>query len=163
MLEQEKRARVGDREADESLQMDFGPEDVWRPLKGNCVELSENQYVYKFCPFDKATQRDKVREGERVGSKGWEVGGVQKGGAETSLGVWGEWAGPEGGRYSVMKMVRGAGCWNGPERTTVVRLGCGTETRLLAASEPGRCEYEFSLESPAACTDPNAHHAADEL
>ena len=33
-----------------------------------------------------------------------------------------------------------------------VILRCGTENKLLAASEPERCTYEFEFETPALCT-----------
>ena len=33
---------------------------------------------------------------------------------------WGNWAGREDQRYSVMNMDRGQGCWNGPERSVKV-------------------------------------------
>jgi protein kinase C substrate 80K-H len=48
----------------------------------------------------------------------------------------------------------GQGCWNGPDRSTKVLISCGTETTLTMATEPGRCEYQFDMTTPAACPDP---------
>lgn len=39
--------------------MDFGADYEWAPLKGQCFEMTESQYVYKICLFDRTTQKDK--------------------------------------------------------------------------------------------------------
>merc|ERR1712227_1140567 len=100
---------------------------------------------YKMCPFDQCSQRSK------------------SGGAETRLGSWGEWTGPDHSRHSSMKFVGGQTCWNGPARSTAVYLHCGGDNSLTAVSEPNRCEYEMHFTTPAAChlTQPGSSH--DEL
>ena len=36
-------------------------------------------------------------------------------------------------------------------RSTKVNIRCGAENKLVSASEPNRCEYEFMFETPAVC------------
>merc|ERR1719244_2071181 len=116
------------------LEKDYGSESEFLVLQGQCFEYTDNEYKYKMCPFDHCSQRGK------------------HGGSETRLGSWGEWVGPEGeGRYSKMKFTGGQGCWNGPARSTLVHLHCGTENHLNQVSEPSRCEYEMHFTTPAAC------------
>ncbi|KAF2365406.1 EF-hand domain [Trinorchestia longiramus] len=130
-----------------SLDKDYGPEDEFRVFEGNCYEHTDREYTYKLCPFDKATQSPK------------------SGGGETRLGTWFDWVG-EGevadGRYSAMKYTDGQGCWNGPNRSTLVELRCGIETELLSVSEPSKCEYVFIFATPAACSTGESRSAEDQ-
>ena len=129
----------------DSLDKDYGDESVFASLHGQCFDYTDNEYVYKMCPFDQCSQRSK------------------SGGAETRLGSWGEWTGPDHNRHSSMKFVGGQTCWNGPARSTAVYLHCGGDNTLTAVSEPNRCEYEMHFTTPAACylSQPGSSH--DEL
>ncbi|RWS15369.1 glucosidase 2 subunit beta-like protein 1 [Dinothrombium tinctorium] len=122
------------RELEVTLETDYGPEKEFMALRNRCFELSERQYVYKLCPFDKASQKS-------IGDSSSEV----------SLGRWGKWTGPEDNKYQSMKFEGGAGCWNGPERSVEIFLNCADRNALLTASEPARCEYKFEFQTPAMC------------
>ncbi|XP_015374231.1 PREDICTED: glucosidase 2 subunit beta-like [Diuraphis noxia] len=119
----------------ESLNKDFGPEDEFAALDGECYELSDREYVYKLCLFDQITQRSK------------------NGGSEVRLGTWNSWIGEP--KYRTMLYDRGQHCWNGPQRSTHVRLTCGLEPALLSATEPNRCEYAMDFVVPAVCVQDN--------
>eukprot|EP00057_Strongylocentrotus_purpuratus_P008680 XP_011663154.1 PREDICTED: glucosidase 2 subunit beta [Strongylocentrotus purpuratus] len=123
---------VGDLE--KQLRVDLGPDQAFQALQGQCYEYTDREYTYKLCPFEKSSQRSK------------------NGGSETSLGSWHQWEGPPDNKYSLMMYTKGQKCWNGPDRSTRVNLRCGVENRVLSASEPDRCVYQFEFTTPALCT-----------
>ena len=65
------------------MDKDYGLDGEFMVLAGQCFEYTENQYTYKMCPFDHASQREK------------------HGGGDTRLGSWGSWEGPAGARYTL--------------------------------------------------------------
>ncbi|XP_053318249.1 glucosidase 2 subunit beta [Spea bombifrons] len=126
------------RSLEKEISLDFGPEGEFSYLYGQCYELSTSEYIYRLCPFNRVTQKPK------------------HGGSETNLGTWGSWAGPEDNKFSAMKYEQGTSCWQGPSRSTLVKLSCGKETTVTSTSEPSRCEYLMEFFTPAACHPPQA-------
>lgn len=133
----------------ESLDKDYGPQEEFATLAGTCLEYTDREYLYKLCPFDRASQQPK------------------NGGSETRLGNWGEWVGEAPHRYSAMLYSQGTACWNGPNRSARINIHCGLETSINSVSEPNRCEYVFEMHTPAACVDDTSDNsqrsAHDEL
>uniref|UniRef100_A0A8C5FTF0 Glucosidase 2 subunit beta n=1 Tax=Gadus morhua TaxID=8049 RepID=A0A8C5FTF0_GADMO len=106
------------------------------------------RYIYRLCPFNRVSQKPKF------------------GGSETNLGSWGSWSGSEENVYSQKKYDHGTGCWQGPNRSTTVKLTCGKETVVMSVSEPSRCEYLMEFTTPAVCQEPpslDANHDHTEL
>ncbi|OWK11882.1 PRKCSH [Cervus elaphus hippelaphus] len=138
------------RNLEQEISFDFGPNGEFAYLYSQCYELTTNEcvpcghewYIYRLCPFKLVSQKPKL------------------GGSPTSLGTllshstWGSWAGPDHDKFSTMKYEQGTGCWQGPNRSTTVRLLCGKETVVTSTTEPSRCEYLMELMTPAACPEP---------
>ncbi|XP_054395723.1 glucosidase 2 subunit beta isoform X6 [Pongo abelii] len=80
----------------------------------------------------------------------------------TTNDTWGSWAGPDHDKFSAMKYEQGTGCWQGPNRSTTVRLLCGKDTMVTSTTEPSRCEYLMELMTPAACAEPPPPEAPTE-
>lgn len=126
----------------EKVERDYGPDDAFSPLDGQCFEYPDNEYIYIVCPFDKSTQKPK------------------HGGGETNLGKWENW----NLGHREMKFGGGQGCWNGPQRSMTVTIICGLETKMLSVSEPSKCVYTAAMETPAACAiSAGTEHSHDEL
>jgi protein kinase C substrate 80K-H len=112
---------------------DFGPDDAWLPLAGECAETLGGHFTYRVCLFDAAHQVD--------GS-----------GAETSLG---KWQGIEvGDAHQGAEAVFSGGDWcqNGPARSLRAKLVCGSDFEVSGASEPATCVYSATVTLPQACT-----------
>ncbi|KAG8534679.1 hypothetical protein GDO81_018844, partial [Engystomops pustulosus] len=124
------------RSLEKEISLDFGAHGEFSYMYGQCYELSTSEYIYRLCPFNRVTQKPKV------------------GGSETNLGTWGFWSGPENDKFSSMKYEQGTACWQGPNRSTQVKLYCGKETVVTSTSEPSRCEYLMEFFTPAACQQP---------
>lgn len=127
----------------DSLEKDYGPQQEFATLDGQCLEYEDKEYIYKLCVFGRATQKAK------------------NGGAEINLGSWGEWQGTDTNPYQNMKYLQGTSCWNGPNRNTRVNIQCGLETKITSVNEPFRCEYVFEMITPAACDENQLTHSVE--
>lgn len=130
------------RQLEEKLDRDYGPEEEFAALDGECFEYTDLEYIYKLCLFGKTTQRSK------------------SGGNDVNLGHWYDWVGTGDNKYTKMKYDQGLTCWNGPARSTIVTMLCGTENKLISVTEPSRCEYAMEFSTPALC-NPSSADSAD--
>ncbi|XP_011262447.1 glucosidase 2 subunit beta isoform X2 [Camponotus floridanus] len=121
------------RQLEEKLERDYGPQEEFASLDGECFEYTDLEYIYKLCLFGKTSQKSK------------------SGGSDVTLGHWYDWVGTAANKYTKMKYDRGLTCWNGPARSTIVTLSCGTENKLISVTEPSRCEYAMEFSTPALC------------
>ncbi|XP_078162486.1 calmodulin-binding protein isoform X2 [Carex rostrata] len=108
---------------------DFGNNKQFYSFYDQCFEYKENKYVYKVCPFKKATQNE--------------------GHSSTQLGRWDKFE----DSYRTMVFANGDHCWNGPDRSLKVRLRCGLKNEVADVDEPSRCEYVAVLSTPAMCAE----------
>jgi protein kinase C substrate 80K-H len=114
----------------------FGFQGELHAFKDACLSVEAGKYIYEVCVFGDAKQKE--RDGGDSG---------------TDLGHWeGIFVDEETGER-VMKWTNGARCWNGPLRSAVVHLTCGTENKVLSAEEPETCLYKLQMESYMACDE----------
>jgi protein kinase C substrate 80K-H len=130
----------------EDLTKDWGVDDVFRALKGQCVSSDAGEYTYEVCFMEKTTQKPK------------------KGGGNTNMGnfvglekifvdedVSAEGKGLGRGERIAMKHENGQHCWNGPNRSTMVILACSEENELWKIMEEAKCVYRMEVGTPAVC------------
>ncbi|KAF8239565.1 hypothetical protein L208DRAFT_1386039 [Tricholoma matsutake] len=130
----------------------FGREGEWKKLDGQCVQTDSGDYTYELCFFGEARQIPK------------------HGGSTFSLGNFESWnpsadVKPNQPDYYKKQVYQhGTRCWNGPERSVVLLLTCGTENALLTVAELEKCEYQFTGTTPALCLPLDAEgRSRDEL
>ncbi|KAI1883443.1 hypothetical protein AGOR_G00231500 [Albula goreensis] len=124
--------RMEIRDLEDILSADYGADKEFMYLQNQCFQLTVYEYTYVLCPFSHVTQKSSS-------------------GAEVSLGKWQSWVGRPEEPHSQMQYDRGEPCWQGPSRSTVVTLMCGTETALRSVKEPSKCQYIMELQTPVAC------------
>ncbi|KAG6836620.1 hypothetical protein H0H93_005963 [Arthromyces matolae] len=130
----------------------FGGDGEWKKLDNQCIRTDQGDYTYELCLFQDAKQIPK------------------NGGSTFNLGRFESWNTDEGVQpgqppfYEKQFYKHGTRCWNGPERSVVLLLSCGTENTLLSVTELEKCEYQFTATSPALCLPPDAETGSrDEL
>lgn len=125
----------------------WGPDGEWKALDGTCVQWKSDsgEYVYEVCfgPGARAVQKP------------------QRGGSETTLGRFSHFninnptdLGPveDPERFFASALYdNGQRCWNGPDRSAVVTLTCGTENALTNVFEAEKCIYNVAVTTPAVC------------
>lgn len=130
----------------EDLTKDYGPDDVFRALQGQCLSKDSGEYTYEFCWLDRTKQKSR------------------KGGSETGMGTFtridsvtvDEDVGSDGkgvgsGVRVALRYENGQHCWNGPNRSTLVVLACSEKDELWTIIEEEKCVYRMDVGTPAVC------------
>lgn len=130
----------------EDLEKDYGPDKIFRALKGQCVSKDSGEYTYELCWMDQTKQKPK------------------KGGGATNMGnyigmgttVTDDELPPDGkgvgkGERMTMNYGNGQGCWNGPARSTTVVLACAENDEIWKIAEEEKCVYRMEVGTPAVC------------
>lgn len=135
---------------EKDLAKDYGPDDIFRALKGKCTSTEVGEYEYELCWLDRTTQKSKKGHGHTG------MGNFVRIDREVSD----DEERPDGkglgkGQRMVLKYENGQGCWNGPNRRTDVWLACAEKDELWRVSESEKCVYRMEVGTPAACEDAN--------
>ncbi|KAK5955000.1 hypothetical protein OHC33_003679 [Knufia fluminis] len=130
----------------EDLEKDYGPGGIFRALKDTCVEKESGEYKYSHCFMSKTTQQPKKGGGQTTMGNfaGFEIEYV-----DDDLPADGKGLGR--GDRVVMKYENGQHCWNGPNRSTRVVLGCSENDEIYKIAESEKCVYRMEVGSPAVC------------
>ena len=139
-----KRTSLSDLQAD--LTKDYGADDIFRALKGVCVDTDSGEYTYELCWLDRTSQKSK------------------KGGGNTNMGnfvrfttlevdeeVGADGKGLGAGERLALVYENGQHCWNGPNRQTTVVLGCAEKDEIWKVQEQEKCMYRMDVGTPAVC------------
>ena len=130
----------------EDLEKDYGPDDVFRALKGQCISKDSGEYTYELCWMDKTTQKPK-NGGGHTGMGNFVR--IEKITVDEDLPADGKGLG-SGERY-VLKYENGQHCWNGPARSTEVILACAEKDEIWKVVEAEKCSYRMEVGTPAVC------------
>ncbi|GJN82278.1 hypothetical protein PLIIFM63780_005817 [Purpureocillium lilacinum] len=145
----------------EDLKKDYGPEDIFRALKGKTVSIEAGEYTYELTWLERTSQNSKKGHGNtNMGN----FVRIDREMADDEERLDGKSLGK--GERMVMRYDNGQGCWNGPQRRTDVWLGCAEKEELWRVSEAEKCVYKMEVGTPAACEPAEAkaaHAGKDEL
>ncbi|KAL5394901.1 hypothetical protein PMIN06_005678 [Paraphaeosphaeria minitans] len=130
----------------DDLANDYGPDAIFRALKGVCVSQDSGEYTYEHCFLDKTTQKPK------------------KGGGHTAMGSFAriesvvvdedlpaDGRGVGSGVRVALRYENGQHCWNGPNRSTLVVLACADKDEIWKIVEEEKCVYRMEVGTPAVC------------
>ena len=146
------------KENEETLAYDYGPENALYSLKDRCILSKElGAYQYELCPFKSAKQIEPARSSSSV-SLGTVVSSSSRPNSNSfvRLRSWNthDLIHDIGKPVYQMQFSGGTKCWNGPKRSLKVTFFCGTEEIIANVDEPSMCEYSMEFTTPFAC-DPN--------
>ena len=130
----------------EDIKKDYGPESIFRALKGQCVSRDFGEYNYELCWMDQTKQTPKRGGGST------NMGNFQ--GLATTMvdeEVPADGRGLGKGERITMSYANGQGCWNGPARSTTVILGCAENDEIWKVQEEEKCVYRMDVGTPAVC------------
>ncbi|KAM7186648.1 Glucosidase II beta subunit-like domain containing protein [Rhypophila sp. PSN 637] len=135
-------------EQEKDLEKDYGPDDIFRALKGRCISSDVGEYEYELCWIDRTMQKSKKGHGNtNMGN----FVRIDREYADEEERVDGKSLGK--GERIVLRYDNGQGCWNGPNRRTDVWLACAEKDELWKVSESEKCVYRMEVGTPAACED----------
>lgn len=130
----------------EDLDKDYGHDDVFRALKGQCVSKDSGEYTYELCWLGEAQQKPKKRGGNTGMGQFTRFDTVT---VDDELPPDGKGLGS--GKRVALRYENGQHCWNGPNRSTLVVLACAETDEIWKITEEEKCVYRMEVGTPAVC------------
>jgi protein kinase C substrate 80K-H len=130
----------------DDLSTDYGPDAIFRALKGVCVNQDSGEYTYEHCFLDKTTQKPK-KGGGHTGMGNFAR--IEKITVDEDLRADGKGLGS--GERIALRYENGQHCWNGPNRSTLVVLACAEKDEIWKIVEEEKCVYRMDVGTPAVC------------
>ncbi|CUS11242.1 unnamed protein product [Tuber aestivum] len=149
------------------LTYSYGEDDVFRPLKGECISSQFGEYTYEYCFLGTAYQKS-LKDSSSVSLGEYSRIEVDKSVNDASTrGIfesgWEE-AHDEGLSGVSLIHENGQQCWNGPRRSVKVDLYCSAVDELRSVKEEEKCVYRFEVGTAAVCGGENVgENVRDEL
>jgi len=129
-------------EMEKFFEYDFGEDNILASIFSTCITKDIDKYTYEICAFEKVTQ---IEDGDR-----------------TDLGTFKELKRLKKGAFE-MVFDNGMNCWEGLDRSTKVKMKCGTEELIKRVKEPETCVYKMQVITPAACSTSKVKEIKSEL
>ncbi|CAH1764884.1 7729_t:CDS:10 [Entrophospora sp. SA101] len=124
-------------EIQSKLSMDYGKQDEFAKLDGECFTYNSGEYTYTVCMLESVKQKSNNDH------------------SSSSLGNFIKWNGAESKddpKYYMKQLYdNGTRCWNGPNRSAKIHFECGKDNEILSVAEPAKCEYLIKMTTPAVC------------
>ena len=136
------------------LSAPYGEADIFRALKDTCITRDSGEYTYELCFLGGTKQKPKKGGGDTG------MGGFVRFDTEISdQDVDDEGKGLGKGERVVMRYEGGQSCWNGPQRSTVVVLGCSDKEEIWRVAESEKCVYRMEVGTAAVCEEDGVKQA----
>jgi protein kinase C substrate 80K-H len=151
---------------EKTLSTDFGPDGVFRALKGVCITRQFGEYDYELCFMDRATQKSRKDNGKQNLGNFVRIETVDETSRNEAAGIFAsswEESHHEPLSGTVLKHENGAQCWNGPKRSVAVELYCCAENEIRDVVETEKCVYRMEVGTPAVCEGAEKEAVKDEL
>lgn len=140
---------------EDDLKKDYGLDDVFRALKGQCVSKDSGEYTYELCWMEQTKQKPKKRGGD-TGMGNF----VRFDTITVDDEVPADGKGLGSGQRVALRYENGQHCWNGPNRSTLVVLACAESDEIWKITEEEKCVYRMEVGTPAVCTSSTAGNPA---
>lgn len=128
------------------LAKDYGPSDIFRALKGQCVSQDSGEYTYELCWLGQTNQKSKKNGGATNMGNFVRFDSVT---VDDEMPADGKGLGS--GERIALRYENGQHCWNGPSRSTLVVLGCAEKDEIWKVAEEEKCVYRMEVGTPAVC------------